>query len=177
MIEVPRLEAPDLVLRQLRPSDAAAMFIAHSDPEVQQHRRRGGAMHENVLQTEAYILTTLSREGAHVWALTEDGGEALGRIALYVLREGVGEFGIILRRNAQGRGIASKAVDLVSQYGFQKLGLHRLMADIDPENGASLTLFIRNGFHREGVLKDNWKTHLGMRDSVIMAKLREQVPA
>lgn len=175
MIEVPRLEAEGLVLRQLVPADAPAMFVAHSDPDVQQHRRRGGPMHENVLQTEAYILTTLSREGAHVWAVTEDGGEALGRIALYVLREGVGEFGIILRRDAQGRGIASKAVALVSDYGFNQLGLHRLMADIDPDNGASLTLFIRNGFHREGVLKQNWKTHLGMRDSVIMAKLKSEI--
>jgi RimJ/RimL family protein N-acetyltransferase len=176
VIKVPRLEAPGLVLRQLEPSDAPAMFVAYSDPDIQQHGHRSGAVHKDVAQTEAYIKTTLERPGAHVWAVTEDGGEALGRIALYVIRDGVGEFGMILRRDAQGRGIASKAVALVSEYGFDKLGLHRQFGDIDPDNGASLTLFIRNGFHREGVLKQNWKTHAGVRDSVIMAKLRNETP-
>ncbi len=176
MKKVPRLNADGLVLRQLEPGDAPAMFIAHSDPLVKQHSHRSGDVHQDVAETEAYIKTALARPGAHVWAVTEDGGEALGRIALYVIREGVGEFGIILRRDAQGRGIASKAVALVSEYGFEKLGLHRLMADIDPENGSSLTLFIRNDFHREGVLKQNWKTHSGLRDSVIMAKLKGAKP-
>ncbi|HJS79675.1 MAG TPA: GNAT family protein [Vitreimonas sp.] len=49
--------------------------------------------------------------------------------------------------------------------------MHRLMADIDPDNSASISLFLRAGFQREGLLRQNWKTHLGVRDSVIMAKL------
>lgn len=167
---VPRLEAPGVVLRQLELSDAPALFKAHSDQY--EERPRQNAAHIDVAQTEAHIKTMLARYGAHVWAVTEDGDEALGRIALYVFREGVGEFGVLLRREAQGRGLASKAVELVGAYGFEKLGLHRLMADIDPDNSASLTLFIRNGYSREGVLKQNWKTRVGLRDSVIMAKLK-----
>ncbi|MDX2275203.1 MAG: GNAT family N-acetyltransferase [Hyphomonadaceae bacterium] len=169
MISVPTLEAPGVVLRQLEVGDAAALFPAYAEAS---ERPRATAPHTDVKQTEAHIAAMLERYGAHVWAVTEDGGEALGRIALYVFREGVGEFGVLLRREAQGRGMASKAVELVSAYGFEQLDLHRLMADIDPENSASLTLFIRNGFQREAVLKQNWKTRVGLRDSVIMAKLR-----
>jgi ribosomal-protein-alanine N-acetyltransferase len=168
-ISVPRLEAAGVVLRPLEVSDAAALFPAYAE---ESERPRATAPHQNVAQTEAHIKAMLERYGAHVWAVTEDGGEALGRIALYVYREGVGEFGVLLRREAQGRGMASKAVELVSAYGFEQLDLHRLMADIDPDNSASLTLFIRNGFAREGVLKHNWKTRAGLRDSVIMAKLK-----
>lgn len=167
-ISVPRLEAEGVVLRQLAPSDAEALFPAYAE---ESERPRATAAHKSPAQTRAHIETMLGRPGAHVWAVTEDGGEALGRIALYVVRDGVGEFGVLLRREAQGRGMASKAVGLVSDYGFEHLGLHRQMADIDPDNSASLTLFIRNGFTREGVLKHNWKTRMGLRDSVIMAKL------
>ena len=110
--------------------------------------------------------------GAHVWAITEDGGEALGRIALFVQREGVGEIGIIMSPDAQGRGLASKGLQLVLDYGFGALELHRIAADIDPDNSASISLFLRAGFQREGVLRGNWKTHLGIRDTVMMAKLR-----
>jgi ribosomal-protein-alanine N-acetyltransferase len=67
--------------------------------------------------------------------------------------------------------LASKALQLVGEYAFGELSMHRLMADIDPDNSASISLFLRAGFQREGLLRQNWKTHLGVRDSVIMAKL------
>jgi len=61
----------------------------------------------------------------------------------------------------------------VCDYGFDTLELHRIAADVDPDNSASLSLFLRAGFQREGLLRGNWKTHLGVRDSVILGKLRE----
>ena len=78
-----------------------------------------------------------------------------------------------MRRDATGRGLASRAVSLVCEHAFKDLDLHRIAADIDPDNSASLSLFLRAGFQREGLLRGNWKTHLGIRDSVIMSKLRD----
>lgn len=158
------------MLRPLTEADAAALFAAHGDEET--HHYWSSPAHASVEQTADYIRETLALPGAHVWAITESGGEALGRIALFVPREGVGEIGIIMRREATGRGLASKALALVERYAFATLDLHRLAADIDPDNSASLSLFLRAGFQREGLLRGNWKTHLGIRDSVIMGKLR-----
>lgn len=171
MPELPTLTAPGVALRPLELSDAAALFVAHSDPEV--HHFWSGPAHADVEETARYMRATLDLPGAQVWAVTEDGGEALGRIALFVLREGVGEIGIILRREASGRGLASKALSLVVEHGFATLDLHRIMADVDPDNTSSLSLFLRAGFQREGLLRGNWKTHLGVRDSVMLGKLRE----
>ncbi len=167
----PTLEAPGAVLRPLELADADALFAAHSDEET--HHYWSSPAHKSVEQTRAYIADTLALAGAHVWAITESGGEALGRIGLFAEREGVGEIGIIMRREATGRGLASKALNLVIDYGFGTLGLHRIAADIDPDNTSSISLFLRAGFQREGLLRGNWKTHLGVRDSVIMAKLKD----
>lgn len=167
----PRLEAPGVVLRPLETADAEALFAAHGD--AQTHTYWSSPAHKSIDETRAYIADTLAIEGAHAWAITEHGGEALGRIALFLQREGVGEIGIIMRREATGRGLASKALNLVVEHGFGPLGLHRIAADIDPDNTSSISLFLRAGFQREGVLRGNWKTHLGIRDSVIMGKLRE----
>ncbi len=164
------LTAPGVTLRPLAAADAEALFVAHGDPEV--HLHWSSPAHGDVEQTRRYIEETLAMRGAHAWAITEDGGEALGRVALFVPREGVGEIGILLRRAACGRGLASKALGLVEEYAFSELRLHRLVADVDPENSASLSLFERAGFQREGLLRENWKTHLGLRDSVILGKLR-----
>jgi [ribosomal protein S5]-alanine N-acetyltransferase len=166
---IARLEAPGAVLRPLETADAEALFAAHGDPET--HKYWASPAHRSVEETARYIEETLAIEDAHAWAITESGGEALGRIALFVQREGVGEIGILMRREATGRGLASTALDMVVRYGFDTLGLHRIGADIDPDNSASISLFLRAGFQREGLLRGNWKTHLGIRDSVIMAKL------
>jgi ribosomal-protein-alanine N-acetyltransferase len=168
--DLPTLTAPGVVLRPLELSDAAALFVAHGDPEV--HHFWSAPAHTSVAETARYTEETLNMSGAQVWAITEDGGEALGRIALFLLREGVGEIGIILRREASGRGFASKALNLVVEHGFSTLDLHRIMADVDPDNTSSLSLFLRAGFQREGLLRGNWKTHLGVRDSVMLGKLR-----
>lgn len=168
---LPTLTAPGVVLRPLVLSDAEALFRAHSD--AQTHHYWSEPAHTSVEQTAQYVAQTLALPGAYVWAITEDGGEALGRIGLFVQREGVGEIGIIMRRDATGRGFASKALNLVVEHGFGALGLHRIAADIDPDNSASLSLFLRAGFQREGLLRGNWKTHLGIRDTVMMGKLRD----
>lgn len=167
----PTLKAPGIVLRPLEVSDADALFAAHGDEET--HIYWSSPAHKNVAQTRAYIAETLSRPTTKGWAVTESGGEALGRVALFELREGVGEIGIIMRPDATGRGLASKALELVLAHGFSAMGLHRIMADIDPDNTNSISLFLRAGFTREGLLRGNWKTHLGVRDSVIMAKLKD----
>ncbi len=164
------LNAPGAIVRPLDLGDADALFAAHGDERT--HHYWSGPAHRDVEETRAYIADTLAMTGAHVWAITEDGGEALGRIALFVQREGVGEIGIIMSPDAQGRGLASKGLQLVLDYGFGALELHRIAADIDPDNSASISLFLRAGFQREGVLRGNWKTHLGIRDTVMMAKLR-----
>lgn len=166
----PRLEATGVLLRRLDRADAPALFAAHSDEQT--HQYWSGPAHKTVEQTADYIQGTIDLPGAHAWAITESGGEALGRIALFAVRDGVGEVGVIMRREATGRGLASKALKLVDEYGFAELGLHRIAADIDPDNSASISLFLRAGYQREGLLRGNWKTHLGIRDSVIMAKLR-----
>jgi RimJ/RimL family protein N-acetyltransferase len=166
----PTLSAPGIVLRPLKVADADALFAAHGDEKT--HQFWSGPAHKNVDQTARYIEDTLNMPGARVWAITESGGEALGRIGLFAVRDGVGEIGVIMRREATGRGLASKALNLVEDFAFADLGLHRIAADVDPDNSASLSLFLRAGYQREGLLRDNWKTHLGLRDSVILAKLR-----
>jgi ribosomal-protein-alanine N-acetyltransferase len=171
MPALPILTAEDLVLRPLEISDSEALYQAHSDAET--HQFWSSPAHADVEQTRTYLADTLGMTGAHAWAITESGGEALGRIALFVPREGVGEIGIIMRREAQGRGLASKALILVTKYGFETLALHRIFGYIDPDNNASISLFLRAGYVREAVLRKNWVTHLGVRDTIIMAKLRD----
>lgn len=48
------------------------------------------------------------------------------------------------------RGLMTEAVRLATQYAFKEIGLHRLEANIQPENLSSIALVRRVGFHKEG---------------------------
>jgi ribosomal-protein-alanine N-acetyltransferase len=49
-----------------------------------------------------------------------------------------------------GRGMMTEAVRLATRYAFDEIGLHRLEANIQPGNLASIALVRRIGFRKEG---------------------------
>lgn len=51
-----------------------------------------------------------------------------------------------------GQGYLSEGVALAVRYAFERLELHRVEADIQPGNDASVRLVERLGFRREGSL-------------------------
>ena len=167
MTPVPTFHGVRGVFRPLVIDDADALFAAHSDPQV--HHYWSGPAHTSREETRDYLAQTLAMS-PHQWALTTDGGECLGRLSLFVHRVGVAEVGVIVRRAAQGRGITGEALEYVASHAFADLGIVRLWADVDPDNLASLRLFERHGFVREALLHNNWSTHIGLRDSVILAR-------
>jgi [ribosomal protein S5]-alanine N-acetyltransferase len=166
----PTLRTPRLILRQLRLADAPSLHVAMSDKA---HMRWwSSAEHKNVAETQAYIGWNASEDEGHLcWAITERNDQALGWVILMPRRDGVQEVGYILRPDHGGRGLTKEAVWAAVGYGFSALGLRRIMADIDPENIASIRLVEALGFRLEGQLRDEWKTHIGIRDSLIYAVL------
>jgi RimJ/RimL family protein N-acetyltransferase len=61
------------------------------------------------------------------------------------------EIGYVIAPSARGRGVAGRAIALVSRWGFEQLGLERIEAMIDVENAASLKVAERAGYRLEGV--------------------------
>ena len=49
-----------------------------------------------------------------------------------------------------GRGYMTEALHLVLRYAFENLKLHRIEANVQPENGNSKALLLRAGFRLEG---------------------------
>jgi ribosomal-protein-alanine N-acetyltransferase len=88
-----------------------------------------------------------------------------------------GYLGYWIDRDAAGRGMASLAVALVCDYAFSEVGLHRVQADIRPENGSSRRLVERLGFSREGLLRRYLDIDGAWRDHLAYALLADDLPA
>lgn len=72
-----------------------------------------------------------------------------------------------------GKGVMTAALRLVLRYAFDTLRLHRLEANIQPGNDASISLVRRAGFTREGFSRRYLKIGGRWRDHERWAILRE----
>ena len=97
-----------------------------------------------------------------------DDGALLGFMALIRIDWDAleAEVGYLLAPAARGRGLAGRALELLSRWALDALGLVRLEAWIDTENGASLRVAERAGYTREGVRRS---THFKAGRRVDMA--------
>jgi RimJ/RimL family protein N-acetyltransferase len=82
-------------------------------------------------------------------------GELVGSVGFgWVTGEvAVGEVGYWLRRDARGRGLSTRAVQLIIPWAFETLACERLQLRADAENLASQRVAEKAGFRREGVLR------------------------
>ncbi|MFI5806859.1 GNAT family N-acetyltransferase [Streptomyces sp. NPDC051561] len=82
--------------------------------------------------------------------------------------------------HAAGRGLMAEGLGLVLRHAFGRLGLHRLEANIQPGNEASLALVRRAHFRYEGYSPDflhidgAWRDH--ERWAITAPELRPQKP-
>jgi len=64
-----------------------------------------------------------------------------------------------------GRGLMTQGLRLAVSYTFDELGLHRIAANIQPDNLASIALARRAGFTKEGIsrrylkIEGEWRDH------------------
>ncbi len=90
-------------------------------------------------------------------ALSLVDGPHIGDVAVHVHADDsrLCELGITIAPDYQGQGYAREALKAVIEHLVRARGVHRVTAEIDPRNRASLALFERLEFTREGLLRQN----------------------
>lgn len=110
-----------------------------------------------------------ARSGVSVPFAIRVDGQLAGQVTVDNIVRGAlrsGHLGYWIDRSVAGRGLATLAVALVCDHAFGSVGLHRLQADIRPENLRSQRLVERLGFRREGLLRryldidGDWRDHV-----------------
>ncbi|MBK5271444.1 MAG: GNAT family N-acetyltransferase [Bacteroidia bacterium] len=155
----PILYTNRLLLRRVNEHDANELFNIRSDKEIMKYIDRPlAATIEDALQLIQKINDSMIAEDGITWAITlKDTKPLIGTIGFWRMEKEHyrAEIGYILHPAFQGKGLMQEALSAALNYGFQRMKLHSIMGNVNPENSASIKLLERNNFTREGYFKDS----------------------
>ena len=143
----------DVTLRPWRAGDAPAVFAACQDPLI----ARFIPIPQPYTETDALTFVEIRRQDWNTddersFAIVDtSSGELLGAIARHGGSGHRATFGYWLVTQARGRGIATRALRLITDWTVATTEVVRLDLFTDLENDASGRVAERAGFEREGV--------------------------
>jgi [ribosomal protein S5]-alanine N-acetyltransferase len=112
------------------------------------------------------------------FAVTYDGA-LVGQVTVSNLTRGAADMasvGYWVDERVAGRGVTPTALALVVDHCFSTVGLHRVEANVRPENVASLRVVAKLGFREEGRHRRLLFIDGGWRDHLCFSVLREDAP-
>ncbi len=155
------MEGPRIRLRSIVSEDLLIIFKGLSDPDI---IRYYGVSYtdENSTRDQMRWYNSIETEHSGKWWIIEEreSRQPLGAIGFnhWLHQHEKAELGYWLYPTAQGKGIASEALELVCHEAFSHLHMHRLEAYIEEPNHSSVRLLEKAGFVKEGLLREcEWK--------------------
>ena len=148
----PELTDGVVVLRPWREEDIEEALAGHDEliahwfgfpetaPTPEQHRKAIERWHEGYADQRRLVGFVVEHEG-----------QMVGAVDVRKVGEATGELSWTLYAGQRGKGYATRAVRLLSDYAIDVLGLGRVEAKVEPGNEKSMRVATRAGLRREGV--------------------------
>ena len=173
----PTLKTERLILREMIPADAEAIFRIRGDYEVTKYNI--GTAYDRLEQAVDLIaaMAQAYREEKEIrWGITLKTNDTVIGMCGYnywIRRDARGSVGYDLARAYWGQGIMTEALDAVVGFGFRRMGLNRIEADADARNPASARVLAKAGFRQEGLQREQFYEDSSFNDLVLFALLRK----
>ena len=173
---LPVLTGKRVALRELRASDAASLFAMLTTEEVSRFISPPPSTVEGF---ERFIAWTIRQRaaGSYVcFAVTVPGFDTA--IGIFQIREtepgfGTAEWGFAIGSPFWGTGVFQEGAELVVDFAFNTVGVHRLEARSAVRNGRGNGALQKIGAVQEGVLRKSFVRNGEQLDQVLWAILDE----
>jgi len=162
-----------IFLRAMEPEDIDMLYDFENDPEVWH-------VSNTYIPFSKHFLTQFIFNSCNdlfvdkqlrLMIILNKGEQCVGTLDFFDfdpmhMRAGIG---ILVEKSSRGKGIATEAIRLASEYAFNFLNLHQLFIHVTQDNPSSINVFEKSGFIRTGIKKDwlciknSWKDVLFMQ--------------
>lgn len=168
------LQSRECIVRSYQPGDAASL-ARHGNNRRIWENLRDRFPHPFTETNAAEYIERLSTSNDETSFAIEVGGEAVGGISLHpgtdIERIGA-ELGYWLGESFWGRGIATSAIRLVTDYAFNKKRLERVFAVPFTTNVASCRALEKAGYEREATMRRSAIKDGRIVDQYLYARVR-----
>lgn len=152
---IPTVTTERLTLRAFTTADRPAYAALRADPDVVRFLPGGEALvafADAIAETRISAFRDAWSRGYGVWAVEETAtGAFVGQAGLASMeRSSDVEVLYALARRFWGRGYAREAATAALRFGFEQVGLDRIVAYVVPENAASSRVLAAIGLHATG---------------------------
>jgi ribosomal-protein-alanine N-acetyltransferase len=140
-----------LLLREIEPKDFNDLFRMNRDPEIMKYVGNGSIRTREQIENEMEMLMShyIRKPGLGIWAtLLKEKNIFLGASGLvYYDNTPEIEIGYRLLKERWNQGYATEASLGLLDYGFNTLGLKKIVSSAHPENLASRRVMEKIGMH------------------------------
>ncbi|WP_242220479.1 GNAT family N-acetyltransferase [Bacillus cereus group sp. BfR-BA-01380] len=156
--EFPILESTNLVLKKIEDVHLQDVYAIYSNDKVFEYC---GIIPKHNLKTVSKMIQHFERDynkqSRIKWGIFQKNNSdtLVGIIEAMDFNRKVNmvTIGYFLAEEYWGKGIASEAVHAVVKFLFEDVHINRIQAEVMPENDISKKVLLKNGFTKEGVLR------------------------
>lgn len=145
-----------VILRAVEETDNAMLLSLINDPDTEMMLGGSSWPVSEVEQLKWFEHQERSRDVLRCIVALQEDGKAIGTIILSDIdqKNATGHIHIKMSKDGgRGKGYGTDAVNTMVQYAFEELRLNCIYANILSYNEASIKLFERCGFRRDGILR------------------------
>lgn len=164
-----------IVLRPLEKKDLADKVRWFNDPEINKTLFLDEPL--ELEKTLKWFAKAKKDDSRMDFVIESKDGESIGMAGLVKisrLHRTAESYCVIGEKKFWGKGVGTEAHKIMFQLGFDKLGLEKIWADINPENTAIIKVCERLGFRQEGLLRKDRVVGRKRVDVLRIGLLREE---
>jgi RimJ/RimL family protein N-acetyltransferase len=156
-----RIETERLILRPLKAEDVDDILVYHSDPESVRYIPWGQRDRDFVVDWLTRAVTYLGigedQSGLLLAMVEKSSGTVIGQLnsSMKDRENQTVDIGYISNPAYRGRGYVHEALLALINHLFTEEKVHRIIADIDVRNQASINVVNRLGFRLEATFTEN----------------------
>ena len=170
------LKSGNIKLRPLLLSDASRLVELANNEKISRNLRDGFPNPYTLADAENFLSKFTNQDPVTFFGI-EYNGEHVGNISLVpgqdIYRKSA-EIGYFIGEPYWNKGIVTTAVNLITDYGFKKLGIIRIQTGVFEYNTASIRVLEKCGFTKDGVFRKSVSKQNKIWDEVRYSKINPE---
>jgi len=169
------LESERIYLREVRLSDVNENYYKWmNDPEIIRYLE--SRFYPNSLESiQDFVKSKLGDRESILFAIVlKEDDRHIGNIKIGPVNwfHRLADVGLLIgEKDCWGKGYATEAIKLITEYGFRVLNLHKITASCYGGNSGSAKAFIKAGYFEEGVRKSHFFSEGKYEDLILLGKI------